>query len=53
MKTVADDDLTTITFQGRPKALLALLSTLDPEEITWESARLEDHFYAFYEGDRR
>lgn len=53
LNVATDADLTTITFRGRPGALLTLLSTLDPEEVTWESARLEDHFYAFYEGDAK
>jgi hypothetical protein len=41
-----------LTVQGRPVALLQRLASLPVEEITWQPARLEDHFYAFYEGTR-
>ncbi|MBN1478531.1 ABC transporter ATP-binding protein [Candidatus Sumerlaeota bacterium] len=41
-----------LTVQGRPLALLRRLAELPVEEITWQAARLEDHFFAHYRGGR-
>jgi ABC-2 type transport system ATP-binding protein len=44
-------DRVVLTVRGGPQGLLRRLSSLPVENITWEPARLEDHFYAYYEGE--
>jgi ABC-2 type transport system ATP-binding protein len=41
-------DTVTLLVRGRPARLLTLLSNLDVEDLTWERATLEDHFFELY-----
>jgi ABC-2 type transport system ATP-binding protein len=38
-----------LTTRGQPGALLRMLATLEVESITWEPARLEEHFFEICE----